>query len=180
VKRARRQTIILKPPSLRISLDRLAPLAHFSRRTREASKLIQNGVARADKLVKTFKNLSRRARAGLRSAHIRLVFPVPCRSTKGRARERRETKGERSFQTAMSGTRRPMPAFRSLREPSPARVGMDRASLGYEAARSQGLRRKRPMCRRHQATSDVPHAVDFGLDRLAIRCLVRHADHAAL
>jgi hypothetical protein len=35
---------------------------------------------------------SRRARAGLQSAHIRLVFPVPCRSTKGRARERRETK----------------------------------------------------------------------------------------
>jgi hypothetical protein len=25
------------------------------------------------------------------SAHIRLAFPVPCRSTKGRARERRET-----------------------------------------------------------------------------------------
>jgi hypothetical protein len=35
---------------------------------------------------------SQRARAGLRSAYIRLVFPVPCRSIKGRARERRETK----------------------------------------------------------------------------------------
>jgi hypothetical protein len=61
----------------------------------------------------------------------------------------------RSFQTAMSGTGRPMPAFRSSRGPSPARVGTDRASLGYEAARSQGLRRKWPKCRRHQRTSDV-------------------------
>ena len=34
---------------------------------------------------------------------------------------------------------------------SPARVGTDRASLGYIAARSQGLRRKR----QHQTTSDV-------------------------
>jgi hypothetical protein len=33
----------------------------------------------------------KRAPAGLRSAHIRLVFPVPCRSTQGGARERRET-----------------------------------------------------------------------------------------
>jgi hypothetical protein len=60
-----------------------------------------------------------------------------------------------SFQTAMSGTRRPMPASRPSPGPSPARGGMDRASLGYAAARSQGLRRKRPMCRGHQTTSDV-------------------------
>jgi hypothetical protein len=33
---------------------------------------------------------SQRERAGQRSAHIRLAFPVPCRSTKGRARDKRE------------------------------------------------------------------------------------------
>ena len=100
--------------------------------------------------------------------------PAPCSCVSTRA------SGTPSLllQTAMSGMRRPMPASRLSRGPSPARVGTDRASLGYIAARSQGLRRKR----QHQTTSDVlfgrPSRIRLALHKV-LSSAIGSEDHEA-
>ena len=100
----------------------------------------------------TAKHLDGLARGGSRERIAPgASSPAPCSCANTRA----SGTPSLSFQTAMSGARRPMQASRLSRGPSPARTGTDRASSGCGAARSPQLRRKRPMCRRHQTTSDV-------------------------
>src|SRR6202011_4473773 len=94
------------------------------------------------------------------------------------------------LQTAMSGTRRPMPVSRPSRGPSPGRAGTDRASSACGVAASQRLRWTRPMCRRHQRTSDVlfgrPSRRRLALHNILVTALLQHlssvmgsADHEA-
>jgi Protein of unknown function (DUF2924) len=71
-----------------------------------------------------------------------------------------------------------LPVSRPSRGPSPARAGTDRASSACGMAASQRLRWKRPMCRRHQRTSDVlfgrPSRRRLALHNILVTALLQH------